>query len=149
MCSRIPLTCSSVIITCGGHSLARPSRGRAGTIVWVLARMRRLPRFSLHTFDCTQPTTCAPSLLPPFPTRSAVMSSGTPGEGVAPLNFIYACSICCYSFADVYEGRHETVRGFSDGINPKDRLVTHLYLASCCHVFCSSHLENGGTSRHT
>jgi|TARA_R110002003_G_scaffold1122_4_gene22485 hypothetical protein len=76
------------------------------------------------------------------------MSSGSvtvpPGEGAAPLNFIYACQICCYSFADVYEGRNETVKGFSDGINPKERLVTHLYLASCCHVFCGSHLEGGG-----
>lgn len=79
------------------------------------------------------------------------MSSGSvavpAGEGVAPLNFIYACGVCCYSFADVYEGHSETVKGFSDGINPKDRLVTHLYLANCCHVFCGSHLEGGGTSR--
>jgi hypothetical protein len=67
------------------------------------------------------------------------------GEAVAPLNFIYACGVCCYSFADVYEGRNETVKGFSDGINPKDRLVTHLYLANCCHVFCGTHLEGGGT----
>ncbi|KAH7094380.1 hypothetical protein FB567DRAFT_431769 [Paraphoma chrysanthemicola] len=80
------------------------------------------------------------------------MSSGSvtvpPDEGVAPLNFIYACQICCYSFADVYEGRNETVRGLSDGINPKERLVTHLYLASCCHVFCGSHLEGGGPAFH-
>lgn len=67
-----------------------------------------------------------------------------PGEAAAPLNFIYACSICCYTLADVYEGQKETVEGFSDGINPKDRLVTHLYLASCCHVFCGSHLKGGG-----
>jgi hypothetical protein len=65
-------------------------------------------------------------------------------EAAAPSNFIYACSICCYTLADVYEGRNETVQGFSDGINPKDRLVTYLYLASCCHVFCGSHLEGGG-----
>jgi hypothetical protein len=76
------------------------------------------------------------------------MSSGSvqvpPGEGVAPLNFIYACSVCCYSFADVYQGHNKTVKGFSDGINPKERIVTHLYLGSCCHVFCSSHIEGGG-----
>ncbi|KAF2833810.1 hypothetical protein CC86DRAFT_389938 [Ophiobolus disseminans] len=80
------------------------------------------------------------------------MASGSatvpPGEGVAPLNFIYACSVCCYSFADVYEGHNETVKGLSDGINPKERLVTHLYLASCCHVFCGSHLDGGGPSFH-
>jgi hypothetical protein len=69
-----------------------------------------------------------------------------PGEAVAPLNFIYACSVCCYTLADVYDGQNETVRGLSDGINPKNRLVTHLYLASCCHVFCGSHLEGGGES---
>jgi hypothetical protein len=75
---------------------------------------------------------------------SADASKGPTEYGVAPLNFIYACSICCASFADVYEGHSETVRGLSDGINPKDRLVTRLYLASCCHVFCGSHLEGGG-----
>ncbi|KAL1797313.1 hypothetical protein ACET3X_003919 [Alternaria dauci] len=68
--------------------------------------------------------------------------------GAAPLNFIYACSVCCACFADVYEGHKETVRGLSDGINPKERLVTRLYLASCCHVFCSSHLEGGGPPFH-
>ncbi|KAF2027821.1 hypothetical protein EK21DRAFT_25968, partial [Setomelanomma holmii] len=71
-----------------------------------------------------------------------------PSEGTAPLNFIYACQVCCYSFADVYDGRNTTVKGFSDGINPKERLVTHLFLASCCHVFCGSHLEGGGPAFH-
>jgi hypothetical protein len=79
------------------------------------------------------------------------MASGSvtvpPGEAATPLNFIYACSVCCYTFADVYEGHNKTVEGFSDGINPKERLVTHLYLASCCHVFCGSHLEGGGEFR--
>ncbi|KAI1589569.1 BRLZ domain containing protein [Pyrenophora tritici-repentis] len=68
--------------------------------------------------------------------------------GAAPLNFIYACSVCFASFADVYEGHHETVQGLSDGINPKNRLVTRIFLASCCHVFCSSHLEGGGPPFH-
>jgi hypothetical protein len=63
---------------------------------------------------------------------------------VAPLNFIYACSICCTTFADTYEGHDETVQGLSDGINPKERLVTRIYLGSCCHVFCAKHLEGGG-----
>ncbi|KAF1833353.1 hypothetical protein BDW02DRAFT_599148 [Decorospora gaudefroyi] len=66
----------------------------------------------------------------------------------APLNFIYACSFCCASLADVYEGHTETVRGLSDGINPKERLVTRLFLANCCHVFCASHLEGGGPPFH-
>ncbi|KAJ4378285.1 hypothetical protein N0V86_005985 [Didymella sp. IMI 355093] len=61
-----------------------------------------------------------------------------------PRNFIYACSICCATFADTYEGHNETVQGLSDGINPKDRLVTKLYLSSCCHVFCGEHIEGGG-----
>ncbi|KAH5426854.1 hypothetical protein HBI52_126590 [Parastagonospora nodorum] len=80
------------------------------------------------------------------------MASGSvtvpPGEAAAPLNFIYACSVCCYTLADVYEGHDETVGGFSDGINPRDRIVTHLYLASCCHVFCASHLESGAPQFH-
>ncbi|KAH8730307.1 hypothetical protein GQ44DRAFT_823623 [Phaeosphaeriaceae sp. PMI808] len=82
------------------------------------------------------------------------MSSGPvtvaepPGQGVAPLNFIYACAICCHTFADVHEGHNTTVKGLSDGINPKDRLVTRLFLASCCHVFCGSHLDGGGPAFH-
>jgi hypothetical protein len=91
------------------------------------------------------------SLLPLPYSHTHLMASGSvtvpPGEAAAPLNFIYACSICCYTLADVYEGQNETVQGLSDGINPKDRLVTHLYLASCCHVFCGSHLEGGGRSK--
>ncbi|KAF2625490.1 hypothetical protein BU25DRAFT_396799 [Macroventuria anomochaeta] len=66
----------------------------------------------------------------------------------SPLNFIYACSICCATFADTYEGHNETVQGLSDGINPKDRLVTKLYLSGCCHVFCGEHIEGGGPSFH-
>ncbi|XPS78013.1 hypothetical protein M3J09_010034 [Ascochyta lentis] len=62
----------------------------------------------------------------------------------SPLNFIYACSVCCATFADAYEGCNETVQGLSDGINPKERLVTKLYLGSCCHVFCREHIEGGG-----
>ncbi|KAI8934058.1 hypothetical protein NX059_008824 [Plenodomus lindquistii] len=69
-------------------------------------------------------------------------------QGIAPLNFIYACSLCCASFADVYEGHNESVRGLSDGINPKERVVTRMYLATCCHVFCSSHLEGGAPPFH-
>ncbi|KAF2127389.1 hypothetical protein P153DRAFT_321149 [Dothidotthia symphoricarpi CBS 119687] len=67
---------------------------------------------------------------------------------IPPLNFIYACSICCATFADVYEGDRETVQGLSDGINPKERRVSRLFLASCCHVFCGSHLEGGGPPFH-
>ncbi len=78
---------------------------------------------------------------------SAVAEKAPSELGAAPLNFIYACSVCCASFADVYEGHQETVRGLSDGINPKERLVTRLFLANCCHVFCSSHLDGGGKRR--
>ncbi|KZM22033.1 zinc ion binding [Ascochyta rabiei] len=66
----------------------------------------------------------------------------------SPLNFIYACSVCCATFADAYEGHNETVQGLSDGINPKERLVTELYLGSCCHVFCREHIEGGGPPFH-
>lgn len=76
------------------------------------------------------------------------MASGVPSapqeSAKSPLNFIYACSVCCATFADAYEGQNETVQGLSDGINPKDRLVTKLYLGSCCHVFCGKHIEGGG-----
>lgn len=75
-------------------------------------------------------------------------SSALPGVEASPLNFIYACSICCATFADAYEGHNETVQGLSDGINPKERLVTKLYLGNCCHVFCGEHIEGGGECLH-
>ncbi|KAH6639805.1 hypothetical protein C7974DRAFT_139167, partial [Boeremia exigua] len=68
--------------------------------------------------------------------------------GASALNFIYSCSICGVTFADRYEGHNETVQGLSDGINPKDRLVTKLFLSDCCHVFCGEHLEGGGPPFH-
>jgi hypothetical protein len=83
-------------------------------------------------------------LLPSPPAMASGSVTIPPSEAAAPLNFIYACSVCCYTLADVYEGHNETVQGFSDGVNPKERLVTHLFLGSCCHVFCGSHLEGGG-----
>ncbi|KAI4936729.1 uncharacterized protein J4E92_001453 [Alternaria infectoria] len=52
---------------------------------------------------------------------SAVSEKGPTELGADPLNFIYACSVCCASFADVYEGHNETVRGLSDGDSePRD-----------------------------
>ena len=74
---------------------------------------------------------------------SSVPAEAPSEQGVAPLNFIYACSVCCASVADVYESHNDTVQGLSDGINPKERLVTRLFLASCCHVFCAAHLDGG------
>ncbi|KAF1358783.1 hypothetical protein EJ07DRAFT_166647 [Lizonia empirigonia] len=78
------------------------------------------------------------------------MSGASAPQGLAdsPLNFIYACSVCCTTFADAYEGHNETVHGLSDGINPKGRLVSKLYLGNCCHVFCGEHLEGGGPPFH-
>jgi hypothetical protein len=121
----------------------------AVTSSWVLALWTLLPPpIPFLSIDCTYPTTHPASLVLLALTQSVAMASGSvtvpPGKAAAPLNFIYACSVCCYTLADIYEGHDETVGGFSDGINPRDRIVTHLYLASCCHVFCGSHLENGG-----
>lgn len=65
-------------------------------------------------------------------------------EGITPLDVIFSCCVCNATFSEVYQGPGETVQGLSDGINPKNRLVTRLYLAACCHVFCSKHLEGGG-----
>ena len=84
----------------------------------------------------------------PIAAMEADASSASQGPANSPLNFIFACSVCCATFADAYEGHSETVQGLSDGINPKDRLVTKLYLGSCCHVFCGEHIEGGG-EQHT
>lgn len=65
-------------------------------------------------------------------------------DGVTPLDVIFSCQVCTSTFSEVYAGHREDVRGFSDGINPKERIATRLFLANCSHVFCSKHLEGGG-----
>ncbi|KAF2709276.1 hypothetical protein K504DRAFT_431651 [Pleomassaria siparia CBS 279.74] len=75
-------------------------------------------------------------------------TSSTKPEGVTPLDVIFSCHICSATCAEVYAGHHETVQGFTDGINPKERLVTKLFLTQCCHVVCSKHLENGAPPFH-
>lgn len=72
------------------------------------------------------------------------VSTAPQEQETSPLDFIYACSVCCATCADTYKGHNETVQGLSDGINTKERLVTRLYLGNCCHVFCAKHLEGGG-----
>ncbi|KAF2690634.1 hypothetical protein K458DRAFT_354819 [Lentithecium fluviatile CBS 122367] len=64
-------------------------------------------------------------------------------EGPSPLDIIFACSVCGDTFSDVYEGRTESAQGISDGINPKDRPVSRLYVSACCHVICIKHIEGG------
>jgi hypothetical protein len=130
-----------------GHCLCfTPPKWQARQAAQVLALSTR-PPLSLPCLH-TNPTL----LYLVFHRARPVMASGSvtvpSGEEAAPLNFIYACSVCCYTLADVYEDHKESVQGLSDGINPKDRIVTHLYLASCCHVFCDSHLEGGGQFQH-
>lgn len=90
-----------------------------------------------------------PSLLAPLrkAARMADAKIHSPDGGVAPLDAIFACSVCGDTLTDVYSGPRETVQGLSDGINTKDRLVTRLYVSSCCHVICDKHIEGGnGTS---
>ena len=71
-------------------------------------------------------------------------------EGPSNLDIIFACSVCHDTLSDVYRGHDESVQGLSDGINKKDRLVTRLYISSCCHVICIKHIEdgNGGWARY-
>ncbi|KAF2275222.1 uncharacterized protein EI97DRAFT_81631 [Westerdykella ornata] len=69
-------------------------------------------------------------------------------DGVTPLDVIFSCCVCNASFSEVYSGEQNTVQMLSDGINPKDRIVTRLFFASCCHVFCTKHLEGGGAPFH-
>lgn len=71
-------------------------------------------------------------------------SKAQPGndDDITPLDCIFACSVCGDVFSDVYQ-QPDTVHGLSDGINSKDRIVTRLYVASCCHVICIKHIEGG------
>jgi hypothetical protein len=76
--------------------------------------------------------------------KSLAMGSKTrpENEDLTPLDCIFACSVCGDVFSDVYQ-QHDTVHGLSDGINPKERIVTRLYVTSCCHVICIKHIEGG------
>jgi hypothetical protein len=59
------------------------------------------------------------------------------------LDVIFACSVCNETVADVYDGNTESVKGLSDGINAKERLVARLFISSCCHVICIKHINDG------
>ncbi|KAF2261469.1 hypothetical protein CC78DRAFT_355927 [Lojkania enalia] len=72
----------------------------------------------------------------------------TKPEEVTPQDVIFSCSLCNATFSEVYSGHAETVQGLSDGINPKNRLATKLFLAGCSHVICSKHFEGGGPPFH-
>lgn len=82
--------------------------------------------------------------------RMGSSSKAHPGDEVVnPLDCIFSCSVCANTFSEVYDGRDETVQGLSDGINPKERLVTRLYVSSCGHVICTKHMEGGGKFART
>lgn len=76
------------------------------------------------------------------------------GDEVTPLDIIYSCCVCNATFSEAYENGNDAIEMLSDGINPKDRPPTRLFLSNCCHVFCAKHLDGGGmhawaaTARH-
>lgn len=121
--------------TCAVHSSwrARVRPGLAASRLPHPARLTSTARHAPRNSPMASLTAMEPDL---------ALASQEPGASA--LNFIYSCSICGVTFADRYEGHNETVQGLSDGINPKDRLVTKLFLSDCCHVFCGEHLEGGG-----
>lgn len=65
-------------------------------------------------------------------------------KGAEPLDIIYSCCVCNATFSEVYDGPCETVKMLSDGLNPKDRIVSRLFISSCSHIFCAKHLDGGG-----
>lgn len=95
-----------------------------------------------------------PSFIPSRRRANAIvgMNAKTPPDPepeVTPLNYIFACSICGDTFSDLYQGHHtDSVQGLSDGINARHRVVTRLYIASCCHAICIKHIENGNGRLH-
>lgn len=60
------------------------------------------------------------------------------------LDYIFSCSVCGDTFSEVYKGPNSTVQGLSDGRNPRERIVTRMYVGSCAHVICIKHLGDGG-----
>jgi hypothetical protein len=124
---------------------SRKARSRPGVLALLPQLPYSLPSYALTALHLHHLRYFFTSIhLTRVATMSSELAKGPMEQNVTALNFIYACSICCTSFADVYEGKNETVRGLSDGINPKERIVTRLFLSNCCHVFCSNHLEGGG-----
>ncbi|PSN64195.1 hypothetical protein BS50DRAFT_499445, partial [Corynespora cassiicola Philippines] len=81
----------------------------------------------------------APQPLDPAPAPALKAAESDRG----PLDAIFACAVCSTTFSENYDGHTDTVKAFSDGVNPRNRLVTKLYLTSCLHVVCTSHFEGG------
>jgi hypothetical protein len=77
------------------------------------------------------------------PKGKEIASTLPPDEEPSNLDIIFACSVCNDTVADVYSGNIESVKGLSDGINAKERLVTRLFISSCCHVICIKHINGG------
>jgi hypothetical protein len=84
----------------------------------------------------------------PSPKSKEIATTPPPDEKPSNLDVIFACSVCNETVADVYSGNTESVKGLSDGINAKERLVTRLFISSCCHVICIKHI-NGGNGEYS
>ena len=58
---------------------------------------------------------------------------------------VFSCSVCQATLSDVY-ATVESNKGFHDGHEKDDGIVTKLWMAECSHVTCAKHLGDGGES---
>ncbi|KAK8255032.1 hypothetical protein HDK77DRAFT_20595 [Phyllosticta capitalensis] len=71
----------------------------------------------------------------------------SPGDQNA-LDVIFTCDICQASISDLYQN-DDSATDFQDGRSEgSDRRVTSLWLTSCMHLTCGTHLEGGGAPFH-
>jgi hypothetical protein len=144
--------CVSFVVSSLALPTRLPSLARTRLLPAPCRCLGRVVTSSVPQVPCHWPTPLHPkplhcnSAMPSFLKTFRKMSSTKAQpekEGPSNLDVIFACSVCGDTLADVYKDHDESVQGFSDGINNKERLVARLYISSCCHVFCIKHIEDG------
>lgn len=81
--------------------------------------------------------------LPQFRKMADTAKAPSEADDITPLDIIFSCFVCGATVSQLYDDA-PTAQGFSDGINPKERLVTKIWLMSCCHMVCARHIKAGG-----
>ena len=63
-----------------------------------------------------------------------------------PVEVIFSCQICYTPISEIYE-EIDYDKGFrASNDSSSQQPVTKLWLGECCHLFCSKHLDGGGTA---
>lgn len=56
---------------------------------------------------------------------------------------VFSCTICQATISEVY-ATVESNQGFHSGSGDEEGIVTKMWIATCSHITCAKHLNNGG-----